>query len=446
MKFGMESEKHIFNLETKKPSEGVFSFIEALTEFRGNRYHTLGDNKTTNEFVLNMIEFGTTPSESPMEVLKDYLLHYLMVRKVAKREKVALVPLASLPLDFLPHMVSKWGYYVQNSILSGRKQDGWMMKPDSPLRAAGNCAGIHVHVEIETAPEFLYSNRELMDKFNMGLQLTPMIAFSSSPYFFGKHSAMSMRGHSYYNETYKHFAINGALPSVMSSSMAVLDGVRKSIDHWMLRGTEIGFNRDQLEGLMRGKGANWNPVRWNRTWNTIELRCLDSDSIELDASKFLWITSCMKRMDLKGEALQCRPLNTERRVDRGMLREAFQLSGREVAILPTHAISEIFERAIEFGTRDDLVEEYLHALAEFSVAGLQPEEKRIFTLLYRTLETHRTTSEWMLNRTGRKAAISNEEAAALVIESISRQDQVIQNFRSEAPEIFSLLDEMVPQM
>lgn len=446
MKFGLESEKHIFNLETQRPSEGVFSFIEALTEFRGNHYHSLGDKKTSNEFVLNMIEFGTTPSEFPMEVLKDYLLHYLMVRKVAKRERVALVPMASLPLDFLPHMISKWGYYVQNSILSGEKQQGWMMKPNSPLRAAGNCAGVHVHVEIETAPEFLYSNRELMDKFNMGLQLTPLIAFSSSPYFFGKHSAVSMRGQSYYKETYRNDPMNGGLPSVAESSAEVLTNVKKSIDIWLSTGTNIGFDRTQLDRLMLGKSANWNPVRWNRTWNTLELRCLDSDSIELDCSKFIWITSAMKRMDLKGEALQCVPLPTERKLDSEMIKDSFQISGNKVSILPTHAINELFDRAILSGTKDELVEEYLYQLASFAVVGLDAENKHIFKILLKTLENHKTTAEWMLHKTGGKKTIDNDEAASLVTESIERQDGIIQNFRNEAPDIFSLLDEMIPKM
>lgn len=255
MKFGLEAEKFLFNLDNRRPSEGVFSFIDALSDFNGKRESSMGDGKITNEFVLNMVEIGTTPSTSPIEVLKDYFLHYLMIKRVCNRERVALVPMASLPMDYLPHMTSKWGYLVQNSILSGKKQTSWMMKENSPLRAAGNCAGVHVHIELDTAPEFLYSNSELADKFNMGLMMTPMIAFSSSPYFFGKHEAMSMRGHRYYHNTYRNFPLNGQLPPVAENSSAVLDFMRVSIEHWLKKAEATGFGREEVKKLTDKKGA-----------------------------------------------------------------------------------------------------------------------------------------------------------------------------------------------
>jgi hypothetical protein len=439
MKFGLEAEKFLFNLDTRLPSEGVFSFIDALSDFTGEK-------KVTNEFVLNMVEIGTTPSTSPVEVLKDYLLHYLMIKKIAIREHVALVPMASLPTNYLPHMTSKWSYYVQNSILSGKKPNSWMMRENSPLKAAGNCAGVHTHIELETAPEFLFSNRELMDKFNMGLMLTPMIAFSSSPYFYGKHEAVSMRGHRYYHGTYRNFPLNGQLPPVAHSSVDVLNNAQKSIEHWLRKAVTVGFPREEVKKLTDLKGANWNPVRWNRAWNTIEIRCLDSDSIELDCAKFLWACSAMKRMDLKGEALTCSPISTTRSLDQMMIRDCFSISGKEVSILPTQAINDLFERAVIFGTKDELVGDYLARLGEFARAGVSSEDEVIFTILQRALEKNRTTAEWMLTRTNGRPEIDNEFAADLIIESIERQSSIIKTLRTEVPEIFSQLEQMTPQI
>lgn len=446
MKFGLEAEKFLFNLDTKRPSEGVFSFLDALSDFSGKREVPFGEIKITNEFVLNMVEIGTTPSTSPVDVIKDYLLHYLTIRRICQREQVALVPMASLPMDYLPHMTSKWSYLVQNSVLSGKKQNSWMMTEKSPLRAAGNCAGVHCHVELETPPEFLFSNDELKDKFNMGLMMTPMIAFSSSPYFFGKHEAMSMRGHRYYHQTYRDFPLNGQLSPVAQSSGEVLNNVRSGIEHWLNKAEAVGFDREEVKKLTDKKGANWSPIRWNRAWNTIEIRCLDSDSIELDCAKFLWVSSAMKRMDLKGEALKCEPLRTSQKLDRSMLQDSLKKNGNIVSILPSHAIKELFERAVNYGTRDELVAEYLSTLGNFAKAGVSEEDEEIFLVLERVLDRQRTTAEWMLSRTKGLTSIDNELACEMIIESIERQNNIIKNLREQVPEIFTQLDEITPRI
>ena len=435
MKFGLESEKFIFNLKNKQPSRGVFRFLDALSDFQKN-------TNATNEFVLNMVEIGTTPSHSPMEVLKDYLFNYLMLKSVALREQVALVPMGSLPMEYLPHMTPKWAYMVQNSILAGRKQDSWMMDQKSPLKAAGNCAGMHVHVEVETPPEFLFSNRELQDKFNMGLMMSPLIAFGSSPYFFGVHEAMSMRGHRYYNGVYKNHPLNGGLPPVMESSIEVLDFVQDSIRKWVDRGIKLGFSREDLEKLTAKKGANWNPVRWNRQWNTIEIRCLESDSVDMDGSKFVWIAGAMGRLDLKSEALTCSQLKTTKKVDKAMLEDCFDVRGGRVSILPTEAIQQIFSRAIKYGTKDKLVETYLHRLAAFSQKGLDPEYRWAFKILKRALDTHQTTSEILVARAKNKKVITNLQAANLVSFAVQKQDKIIQAIQKHIPEVFLLLEEM----
>lgn len=445
MKFGLESEKFIFNLKSLRPSNGVFSFLDALSDFQREAGSDVMKEKVTNEFVLNMVEIGTKPSHSPMEVLKEYLLNYLLIKSVALREQVALVPMGALPMDYLPQMTPKWAYFVQNSILAKKRQDSWMMSAESPLRSAGNCAGMHVHAEVETPPEFLFSNRELQDKFNMGLMLTPLIAFSSSPYFFGSHEASCMRGQSYYAGVYKKFSLNGGLPPVMNSSMDVLKFVHDSIESWMKAGMKLGFSREDMMRLTAKKGANWNPIRWNRQWNTIEIRCLDSDSIDMDGSKFIWISGAMSRMDVKSEALKCSVIKSLKKVDKKMIDDCFDVSGRNVSILPTHAISEIFDRAIKFGTKDRLVEQYLHKVFSFARKGLGPEYRWTFNILKRALDSHQTSAEILLNKAGSKNKISIPDAGKLVAYSINRQDKIIQSIHKFAPEVFSLLEEMEPK-
>src|SRR5690606_23903234 len=181
MKFGLESEKFLFDLKQNKPSDGALSFLEALTDLTS---HTHSPGSVTNEFVLNMVEIVTAPYSSPLEVIKDYLKSYESIKLITQREHVAIVGLGSLPIKFQPHMIPRLKYFYQNAILNHRIEPSWLMNESSPLTPAGNCAGVHIHSEIQTPIEHLYSSRELQDKFNMGLMLTPMVAFSSSPFFF----------------------------------------------------------------------------------------------------------------------------------------------------------------------------------------------------------------------------------------------------------------------
>lgn len=443
MKFGLESEKFIFNLDNRAPSRGVYRFLDALSDL--NPDQSL-NQQVTNEFVLNMVELGTTPSHSPMEVMKDYFFQYLMIQSVALRERVALVPMSSLPMNYLPHMTPKRAYYVQNSILAGKKQEGWMMKARSPLRAAGNCAGIHVHAEISTPPEFLYSNNELRDKFNMGLMLSPMIAFASSPYFFGESKAHSMRGLRYYNGVYSKFPLNGGLPSVMNSSVEVLDYVKESINHWIDQGIRLGFKKDELLKLTEKKSANWNPVRWNRQWNTIEIRCLESDSIELDVAKFIWVTGAFKRLDPKREGLSCEIIKTKSQLDKHMIRDCLKVSGKKVSILPARALEELFQRAIIHGTEDKYVEEYLNQLAVFISKDLNQEYRWIFNILRKVLDSHNTTSARILARTKKRKKITNAIAVDMVLESIESQNKIIKVLPKYIPEVFQLLNTVTKEL
>lgn len=439
MKFGLEVEKFIFDVKQGVPSESVFSLLDAMTDFDRGTPQAFGNNRPTNEFVLSMVEFGTIPSEDPLLTLKDYLFNYLMIKDVANREQVSLVPMASLPMDYLPHMTPKRAYYIQNSILSGRPQPDWRMDVNSPLKAAGNCAGIHVHAEIETPHEFLFDNNELKNKYNMGLMLSPMIAFSSSPYFFSKHEGKSMRGLRYYHEVYRDFPLNGGLPPVADSSVDVLDFVKKSRMNWIDRGEKLGFSKNEIESQIFNKSANWNPVRWNSRWNTIEIRCLDSDSVELDAAKFIWMCSALRRMDLKGENLQCRELS-KLKLDRGLIDEAFLVSGGEVSILGSEALSDLFERAMIFGTKDSYVEHYLHRLSEFCQENISREENWLFQKLKNILNSHSTTSEILLGITKGTPEISDEMALHLVRTLIEGHEENVSSLKLQAPDIFQMVE------
>lgn len=423
MKFGIEIEKFLFDLKHNCPSEGVFCFIDALTDLE--LYEDTDPIKhVTNEFVLNLIEMTTQASHRPREVLKGYLQNYLLLKSVARRESATLVPMGSMPMPYQPRMTPKWSYFVQNSILDSKIQSSWVMNESSPLTAAGNCAGVHIHIEVETPPEYLFSNRELMDKFNLALMLTPMIAFASSPYFFGRHWANSMRGENYFYGVYKNFPHQGGLPPVMKSSEEVLLFFRESIQAWVKRGVEIGLPEDDLNRLTSKKGASWNPIRWNKQWNTIELRCLDSDRTDLDFAKFIWVCGALKRADLKGEALQT-IIIPDLKLSHKLIQECFQVENGKVKILSSQIIKELFDRAIRYGLKDELVHSYLKKIGEFAKSGVEPENESLFEVLWSALDKKETTSDILLEKVSGADTISNESATELVNLAIENEQNVL---------------------
>lgn len=426
MKFGLEAEKFLFDINHKRPSQGVFRFIDALSDLDAD-YHI------TNEFVLSMVEIVTSPSTKTMNVLSDYILNYLMFNSIAQRESVTMVGLGSLPMDYQPHMTPKWPYVVQNSILDKKLNPSFVMDKSSPLTPAGNCAGIHIHAEITTQPEYLFSTRELQDKFNLGLMLTPLIAFSSSPYFFGEHEALSMRAHRYFNGVYHNFPLNGGLPHVMESSEEVLKFFKYSSDHWVKAGVSIGIPEEDLEKLVSNKGASWNPIRWNRAWNTIELRCLDSDRLDFDCAKFIWATGAMRRLDLKGEALKCRVLAAGE-LNASTIAECFEVKGGEVTILSSSALKELFQLAIKDGLNHPLVEGYIQKLAVFARVGVEKEALPIFEILLQALRKKETTSEYILEIFGNENEINKEKALRIVSTVIERESLVLKNLLRHFPE------------
>lgn len=434
MKFGFESEKLLFDLKDDSIYHGVFRLVDALSDYTSFHGEDI-PNRVTNEFVLNMVEMNCISSTSQREVVEDYLLLHQIVTNVSLREKVVPLPLAAVPFDFTPTMVPKWPYYVQNSILSGKRLKDWVLSPFSPMADAGNCAGLHAHFEVECLPEFLMFSKELVNKHNMGLMLTPMIAFSASPYFYGEHAAYSMRAHRYYGSVYSNFPLNGGLPPVMSTSEEVLRYTLSGIEAWIEAGVKIGFSVDDLSKLTSKKGANWSMVRWNRRWNTIELRCLESDRVDYDIGKFIWVAGAMKRLDSNNEALEPVELSSKAGLDSKMIEDALAVSGKSVSILPTSAIHELTKRAVNHGIEDSLVEQYLHRLSDYARPGVDEDCGKIFDILKGALDSKLTTASLVFEALGRKAKISREACLPVVRDLVQQERAALQRCRPEFPGI-----------
>lgn len=445
MKFGFESEKLLYDLKTDTIHHGVLELVSALSDYESYLGKDL-PRRIANEFVLNMVEVNTIASARQREVIEDYLLLHQVVSNVAYREKVVPLPLASVPFQFTPAMVPKWAYYVQNSILSGKRLKDWNLSPQSPLADAGNCAGLHAHFEIETPPEFLVFSDELVDKHNFGLMLTPMTAFSASPYFYGEYSAYSMRAHRYYNKVYQKFRLNGGLPPVMKTSEDVLRYTLEGIEYWIAAGVKIGFPREDLVKLTSKKGANWSMIRWNRTWNTIELRCLESDRADYDISKFTWVAGAMNRLDKKGEALKPMLIPTMAPLDQAMVNDAFSVNGNEVTILPTHAIHELTGRAVQSGFDDPLVESYIHRLSDFARAGVDEDCRVVFEILRKALDKRKTTAEVILQAVGHAKQITHDQCVPVIRTLLQREHLAVQSLRTEFGGIIRRRSELFPDL
>jgi gamma-glutamyl:cysteine ligase YbdK (ATP-grasp superfamily) len=422
MKFGLESEKFLFNVRTNKPSEQSFDVIARLNQIKRRGFDA---KRICHEFVLHMLEFNSLAAASPLEVLQDYILHESILNQVLQEMGLATVPLGSLPLKYSQHMVDAFSYHVQNSILTHHQRDDLLLDDATPLRWAGNCAGMHVHIELESPVDEIPHSHELQDKFNMGLMLTPLIAFASSPYFFGSHQAASMRGLHYYYHLYHEYPLSGALPPVVDGPEELMQFIDQGNAQWIREGQRLGFARAEMLKLVGNKGANWNPVRWNRTWNTIELRCFDSDRPELDCAKFVWVTGAMQRMSLMGEALSCRPLISEGPLNLSVVEQCFAVSDGVVNVLDSRGISEIFQRAIYSGTRDPLVQNYLQRLAEFSRPGISPELTYLHDYLLEVLQGHDTTAERILQQCHYAHEIDQQQALEIIHQAISEKSEFL---------------------
>lgn len=387
MRFGFESEKILFDTTQERIFHGVHHLLDALSDFG----RAEDARRVVPEFVLNMVEIvSSSASGSLLDVAREYIRSYGVMETVAARASVVMLPVGSYPLPFKPIMTPKWRYSIQNAILSADATAGFTLTRGRGLFDAANCAGVHVHAEVATLPEFLAFNRELADKHNMGVALVPLIALASSPYFRNRHRAHSMRARRYYGGVYRGFRAHGGLPPLFARSGNVLRYYHGAIQSWIARGTALGFAPDEMRRLTERHGAHWGMVRWNRRWNTIELRCFDADRVDLDLAKLTLVGGAMRRLDPRGEALVVTASEDL------ALEKAFSVKNGVVRIPDGVRLSALVRAAIANGLRDDDVASYLGRLVEFALPGIAREETFLAEPAFDCIARRETTADRML--------------------------------------------------
>lgn len=439
MRFGLESEKIIYDLKKQKISSSAQRILEALDDYK----IIYGDDdvkRVTGEFVHHIIEMSSSPSENIFEVVRDYLFSYDLVRDTCDRFHHKTLPLGSYPTHFTPTMVSKWEYYIQNAILSKNLDIGWNLEPQHGLFPASNCTGVHMHVELDTLPEHLTFTRELVDKFNLALALAPLVAFGSSPYFMGKHDAVSMRARSYFMGIYKGKPY-GEVPPVFETSADILKYFRHALLTWEKEGEDLGLDPKELHRIYNKKGAAWNMIRWNRTWNTVEMRCFDTDLIGMDVGKFSLCTSILKRTDLQREKLQVQILEVDEKqnVDEAIkqnLAHVLEVSNGKVNIFPTKLLHRIIELAVTHGLSHDLVHAYIGKIFKLSKEKSDWKEEWLSETISKSYEERQTTADKILEITQKKAEIDPSMAASVIEWALAEEERQFQNLRESLPRKF----------
>jgi gamma-glutamyl:cysteine ligase YbdK (ATP-grasp superfamily) len=443
MKFGLESEKMIYDLKEKKISHSAQRMLQGLEDYKVI-YGDSDVNRVTGEFVHSMIEMASSPTADVFGVVRDYLISYGLVREVAERTGKRLLPVGSYPLSFQPTMVSKWEYYVKNAILSNNSEVGWELAPGHGLFAAANCAGVHVHAELETQPQFHPFSNEIIDKHNLAVALIPLCAFSSSPYFEGVHEAKSMRAYRYFFGIYEKFATGAGIPPMFSSSLSLLRYYLQTSRTWVSRGESLGFDPSDLQKLTVRNGANWGMVRWNYKWNTIEMRCFDTDLVGMDLAKFTLASRALKRADLKGEHLHARILlgeNADLPSDpikqdaliKTLLPEIFEVTGSEVTVLPTVLMHRLIYLSVTEGLSHPLVYEYIGKIIRFASYELDWKEKWVANVLTKAYFDCESTSDWILKFTHRKKNLRREDVDQLILELLKKEDAQFEILSSALP-------------
>jgi hypothetical protein len=273
---------------------------------------------------------------------------------------------------------------------------------------AANCAGVHVHAEITTLPEFLAFTRELADKHNLGVALVPLIALASSPYFRNRHRAHSMRALRYYGHVYRGFRAHGGLPPLFRTSDEVLRHYHRGMQRWIDRGVALGFAPDEMRRLTERYGAHWGMLRWSRRLNTIELRCFDTDRVDLDLAKLALVAGAMRRLDLTGEGLVVRP-RSDLPIER-----AFTIEDGAVHILDGERLSRLVQAAIRHGLRDPEVAAYLPRLVDFATRGIAPEEAFLAEPAIDSIARRESTSDRILADNGGASTIRRADALAIM--------------------------------
>jgi gamma-glutamyl:cysteine ligase YbdK (ATP-grasp superfamily) len=421
VRFGFESEKILFNTARERVFHGVHHLLNALSDLARED----DARRVEPEFVLNMVEIVSSASASLLDVAREYIRSYAVVEAIGARASAVMLPVGSYPLPFKPIMAPKWRYSVQNAILMGDVDAGFTLVRGRGLFDAANCAGVHVHAEITTLPEFLAFTRELADKHNLGVALVPLIALASSPYFRNRHRAHSMRAHRYYGHVYRGFRAHGGLPPLFRTSNEVLRHYHRGMQRWVDRGVALGFAPDEMRRLTERHGAHWGMLRWSRRLNTIELRCFDTDRVDLDLAKLALVAGAMRRLDVTGEALVVTP-RSDLPIER-----AFTVENGAVCIPDGERLPLIVKAAIRHGLRDDVVAAYLARLVEFATRGIAPEESFLAEPAIDSIARRETTADRILANNEGATIIRRPDALAMLRRLHTEEGSALEALRSK---------------
>jgi hypothetical protein len=208
----------------------------------------------------------------------------------------------------------------------------------------------------------------------------------------------------YYRGVYRGFREHGGLPPLFRSSLQVLRYYHRGMQRWNARGVALGLAPDLMRKLTDRHGAHWGMVRWSRRLNTIEMRCFDTDRVDLDLAKLALVAGAMRRLDASGEALTVAPR------DDLPLAKAFTIEQGAV-VIPSHAaLKRLVDAAIERGLRDDHVTIYLARLAEFAARGVWREELFLLEPAVDSIARRLTTSDRILAHNRGEPRIDRETA------------------------------------
>jgi hypothetical protein len=444
MRFGFESEKLIYDAKQNKISDYANRILVILEDYKV-LYGEDEINRVTGEFVFNMIELSSSPSESVFDVARDYLFSYELIRDASKRLGKTVLPIASYPLHHAPSMVPKWAYYLQNAVLSHDAEIGWKLLPEHKLYPAANCAGVHLHAEIDTFPEYLSFTDELVNKYNLAVSLVPLNAFASSPYWESHREANSTRCTKYFRGIYGPHPENGGIPQIYTESAQVVKQALRAYESWKGKAEALGFSSGEVRKILQKSGAHWGMVRWNRKWNTVEMRCFDTDLVGMDVGKFTLASRALKRTDLQGEALRMKAMtapsesiaNDPAKLDTWIaerLSESLAVSGGDVQIFPTAAIQRLIILAMEEGLSNDLVYQYNDRILNFATAHMSRRERWMADEVITAFQKREATSDWMLKETSKKKTLRKEDVDSLMATLLEREERQFQRVSDRLPE------------
>lgn len=443
MKFGMESEKLLWDTRTRSIAHSANRILASLDDYKVV-YGDAPVDRVTGEFVLNMIEIASSPSEDLLDVVRDYLFSYELIRDVAARGGVVPLPLAASPVSFDPIMVAKWRYFVQNAALTRDPNVGWLLRPQHKLFDAANCAGVHIHIDVATPAEFVAFDPDFARMHNVAAMLAPLVALGSSPYFRGVHEASSMRALRYYFGVYAECPELGGMPPVSDDPVDLVRYYYDGLRSFRRRGRDVGIDANDMDRLTERAGTHWGMVRWNRRWNTIELRCLDTDFVDLNLAKLATVAGVVRRA-ASDWTVRVGPAGRGAPAARDvwdasadplledLLTSFVDRPHKTLNVLPQPMLHRLIWLAITDGLTHPLVYAYLLRIVKFAHVGLRPHELRLLQPLLEVLKSRRSTAEAVLERTGHAARIDEATSTGIVEHAIEEEQRRYSKIRGVLP-------------